>query len=432
LRLASLTDLAAAAVPCPSCDVALAPTSVRAAGIAIVVEATCPECGGNFAFDWPAGHALLHPVLVERHTGAVYTDGGSLWYARAFVRCLATRERATRVQITVTGECGAGRNAILVNCLDYVYSHSLLKLLSAARHLRESPGDDVVVIAPKLLRWLVPSGAVVIEVDLPLSQGTEWVEGLDSTVEEVLAPAGAVRISPAVSQPDVAPLDLTLLGEDLTPSAHPQHSAAPLQIGFSLRDDRLWLGPARRWVTIVRRLPGKRLTHRLLVRLQHGNYTSLARQLRKQHPEARLVAFGIGEPQGLPDYVDDLRTRGPVREEAAYLDEYRSCRVVVGIHGANLLLPSLLAGAVVDLLPNSKLPNINQDLIIPRESAGEPKLLLFRYRLVPEECTPDTVAAVALSVIDDADWHHRNMIDNRRAYEIAGWLQPISWREATP
>jgi hypothetical protein len=80
--------------------------------------------------------------------------------------------------------------------------------------------------------------------------------------------------------------------------------------------------------------------------------------------------LGIGQPQGLPDYIDDLRTPGAIREESHWLDEYRRCRVVVGIHGANLLLPSLLAGAVVELLPTRRLRNITQDLNIPRESAS--------------------------------------------------------------
>jgi hypothetical protein len=31
-------------------------------------------------------------------------------------------------------------------------------------------------------------------------------------------------------------------------------------------------------------------------------------------------------------------------------------------------------------------------------------------------------------VIEDASWHQRNMIDNRRAYNTPGWLRPIKWR----
>jgi hypothetical protein len=438
VKLEQLPDRTAAAVPCPGCGVPLTPTSVRVAGLAIVVDGRCPSCRREFAFDWPAGHALLHPALVDRETGAVHAAGAD-WYARRFAHLVASESTPAPAEITVSGACTQGRNAILVNCLDFRYSHVLLKLMSTARHLRESPDDDVVVIAPKPLRWLVPAGVVVIETDGRLGTGgTEWIAGLDGVVEDVLAGSASVRISPAVSQPDVTPLDLARLGEDLTPSTngHNGAGAASLQIGFALRSDtrhdlgdRLWLGRPAFWLRIARRLLPGRLESGLLLRRQHRNYGKLADRIRARHPEARFVAFGIGEPRGLPGYVQDLRTPEPTREESPWLDEYRRCNVVVGAHGATLNLPSLLAGAVVDLIRPFQLPNISQDLIIPRDSSSEPKLTLFRYRLIPEECGPDSVAAITLSVIDDAEWLHQNMIDNRQAYETPGWCRPIAWRQ---
>jgi hypothetical protein len=394
----------------------------------IVVEACCSVCGGVFAFDWPAGHALLHPALVDRQTGAVYADGSD-WYVRRFVRCLATQEAPASLEINVSGACREGRRAIVVNCLDFVYSHVLLKLMSAARHVHESPEDDVVVIVPKLLKWLVPPAAVVVEVDFPMGpRGTEWAGGLDAVVEDVLAPSAEIRISPAVSQPEVGPLELAALAEDLTPSPAIR-SAGPLQIGFALRNDRQWLASSRSWLRIAERMLPSRLAQAVVLRQQHRNYADLARRIREQHPGARFIAFGMGRPGGLPAYVDDLRTPGPTREERAWLDEYRRCHVVVGVHGATMLLPSLLGGAVVNLIRAYQLPNIAQDLIVPRGDAPDPKLALFRYRFLPEESTPETVAATVLSVVDDADWFHRNMIGNRCAYEKPGWVRPITWRK---
>lgn len=431
MRLEKLVDLAAVAVPCPYCDADLSPASVRVAGLAIVVDANCPGCGGEFAFDWPAGHALSHLALVDRKSGAVHADGSG-WYVRRFTQCLNSEETPLSAEITVSGSCRSGHEAILVNCLDFLYSHVLLKLMSGPRHMRESPDDDIVVIVPRLLRWLVPRGAVVIEVDVPLEKGAEWVEGLDATVEAVVAPAKTVRISPAVLHSEITERDLAQLGENLTPSSGTPDDSMPLQIGFCLRTDRLWLGHLPVWIRAARRLLPARYTHGLLLRRQSQNYARLARHVLDRHPDARFVALGIGQPQGLPDYIDDLRTPGAIREESHWLDEYRRCRVVVGIHGANLLLPSLLAGAVVELLPTRRLRNITQDLIIPREGASEPKLVLFSHRIVPQECTPETVAAIATSMIEDASWHQRNMIDNRRAYDRPGWLRPINWRPVTP
>jgi hypothetical protein len=422
-----LADLAALAVPCPSCDGTLSATSVCVAGMPIIVSASCSGCGRAFDFDWPAGHALLHPVIIDRETRAVHVGGGD-WYARRVVGCLASRENPASVEITVRGECRPGREAVLVNCIDFVYSHVLLKLMSAPRHMRESPDDDVVVIVPKLLAWLVPAGVIAIEVDLPLGRGAEWVEGLDTTVEAVLTPSKAVRISPAISQPDVTSRDLAMLGVDLAPSQSLDRGDASLQVGFIPRDDRLWIGPPNLMLRLARRVLPKRLVQGLHLRRQHRNYAKVARRVRERHPHARFIALGIGHRGGLPAYVEDLRTPGPVREELPWLEDYRRCHVIVGNHGANMLLPSLLAGAVVELLPAWKLYCFGEDLIIPRESIQDPRWCLFRYRVLPEASSPDTVAATVLSVIDDADFLRRNYIENRRAYETVGWPWPITWR----
>jgi hypothetical protein len=425
--IAKLVDVEALAVPCPGCEGTLTPTDVSIAGMPIIVSASCSGCGRSFYFDWPAGHALLHPVVVDRESGAVHI-GGADWYARRVLRCLASRETPASVEITVRGECRPGREVVLVNCIDFLYSHVLLKLMSAPRHMRESPEGDVVVVIPKLLAWLVPHGVVAIELDLPLARGVEWVEGLDETVEEVLTPSSAVRISPAVSQPDVTNRDLALLGVDLTPSQNLHRDHTSLQVGFILRNDRLWSGTSSLPLRLVRRLLPKRRVQELLLRRQNRNYAKLARRLRQRHPDARFVAFGIGRRGGLPAYVEDLRTPEPAHEELPWIEDYRECHVVVGVHGANMLLPSLLSGAVVELLPAFKLRDFAEDLIIPRESNPDPKMALFRYRILPEASSPGTVAATVLSVIDDATFLRRNLIENRRAYESVGWPEPITWR----
>jgi hypothetical protein len=117
-----------------------------------------------------------------------------------------------------------------------------------------------------------------------------------------------------------------------------------------------------------------------------------------------------------------------MREESECLEAYRQCHVAVGVTGSNMLLPSLLGGAVVELLSNFQLRNVGEDFIIPRGSSPDPKVALFRYRILPEESSPATVAATVLSLVDDADFKRRNFVENRRAYETPGWPQPIAWR----
>jgi hypothetical protein len=299
----------------------------------------------------------------------------------------------------------------------------LLKVMSVAKHMREAPDDDVVVIVPRLLSWLVPDEAVTVEVDMLLSSGDHWVAGLDEAVEEVLEPCSEVRIAPAVSQPEITADDLRML--DLRPE---RDGEIPLQIGLVLRNDRVWFGPHSVPLRVTGRLP-RRFAEPRLRRLQDRNCARLAHCVRERHPDARIVALGIGQPGGLSAEIEDLRTPGPIREESAWLDEYRRCRVIVGVHGSALLLPSLLAGGVVDLVPISKLDHtFLTDLIIPVGSIEHPKLALFRYRMLPLESSPETVAANVLSIIDSADFQRRNVIENAQAHGSADWPHQFDWR----
>ena len=68
---------------------------------------------------------------------------------------------------------------MLLNCLDTLYGHSLLKLLNAQHYLDRPPDIDLIEIAPSFLARIMPDGvAQVWEVGLPLRRGTDCDEWL--------------------------------------------------------------------------------------------------------------------------------------------------------------------------------------------------------------------------------------------------------------
>jgi hypothetical protein len=224
-------------------------------------------------------------------------------------------------------------------------------------------------------------------------------------------------------------LDLAALGTGHTAQTFWARSEHRPQVTLILRDDRQWLGAPSLLLAPARRLLPRRALRALHDRRQRRQFAEVAARLRRELPEVRVIAVGLGRAGGLPDEVQDLRRPAPTPdEELAWLAEYARSQVVLGVHGSNMLLPSALAGAVVDLLPASKLRNITQDLIIAGASEREPKLCLFRYRILPETTAPRAVAQTMLSILADAEFHHRNTIENRAAHGAVGWTRPISWR----
>lgn len=415
-------------IECPRCGGALAYEDVLFAGLPILVESRCRGCGGAYLVDWPAGHALLHPTIIDVGSREVFFDGAE-WYPRALERLLESRPDARAIPAAVRTRAPAHRTAIVVNCVDYVYGHCLLKLLSGLRVIHDADAD-VIVVAQKQVSWLLPATVhTVVELDLPLRGARSWLGGLDETMKGLLARYSSVQIAPTPSQPQLTADDLGLAAPHLTPSPfwEGNEPGAP-QITLLLREDRLWGRRPSRLGLLGRALPPTgRLPKALAIRAQNHRFAKVVRHVRAAVPEVRVVAIGLGRTGRLPGSVLDLRkTRIDSSDELSWCGEYARSRVVLGVHGSHLLLPSALAGAVIDLLPSHKLPNIAQDLIIAGESESEPKLCLFRYRILPAHIDPKTVAETVVSIIRDADRHHLNMIRNREATG-RDWPRPFLW-----
>jgi hypothetical protein len=164
-----------------------------------------------------------------------------------------------------------------------------------------------------------------------------------------------------------------------------------------------------------------------LVRYQNLKFRRVAKKLKELIPDLRITVVGIGTTGQFPEYVVDLRqARMTPENERRWCLEFSRSDVVLGVHGSHLLLPSMLAGAVVELLPPSKLRNITQDLIVSDEP--EPKLCLFRYRILATQTGTEMVARTIASVLGDAEMHYLNIIGNKATLTQAGWPRPVNWK----
>ena len=175
-RLMSASVLARLApsfeLSCPRCHESLVYDDIHFVGMPILIACHCSQCHVAYLLDWPAGHALLHPTIVEVESGAAHFDGRE-WYPRLLERLIASRKHPTAAHIDVRGLGSGGSTVIVVNCIDFLYGHCVLKTLSGLRYSRDAdPDADVVMIVQQNVSWLVPSTVdIVIEVDVPLSDG---------------------------------------------------------------------------------------------------------------------------------------------------------------------------------------------------------------------------------------------------------------------
>ena len=111
-----------------------------------MAESRCDLCGEQYLVDLPVGHALWDGVIYNRRRNEVANFRAGLpnnpsWYVTAFRKSLEETPWMSP-KIRRHKRSDACRMTV-VNCLDSVYGHALLKLLNVQRHLERDSGGTV-------------------------------------------------------------------------------------------------------------------------------------------------------------------------------------------------------------------------------------------------------------------------------------------------
>lgn len=338
-------------------------------GMRCLARLECAGCAGTWYADLPVGHGLYYPSLLDANTGRAYDDVGRTWFTQWLEESFASPD-AHELDIDVE-TIGEVRAPILLNCLDGLYGHALLKLLNAQWYLDHTPDRSLVVIVPSWLRWLVPRGVAEIwTVHASPTRIRGWLSSLDERLQERFSSFANVALSVAFPHPATADFEM----ERFT-------GVRPFDPGWWLdvRD------PVVTWVWRDDRVWGRN------ARDQARRVDAVASHLTQLRPDARLQVVGAGSRSNALSRADDMRMRFPigVDTERAWCAAYALSHIVVGIHGSNMLLPSAHAGSVLELLPADRSGNLGQD-ILPVTS--EPVDTLLRYRFISDRTGPRDVA----------------------------------------
>ena len=362
---------------CPRCEVRLEPLGWTIPGMRTLADLACKRCGRRFFGDLPSGFGLMYPCLVDQESGEVHDPYGGWWFAKWLAEAWRTKNSAV-LPLKVESVREPVR-PVLLNCLDGLYGHSLLKLLNAQYYLDRTPEHDLVVMVTRALRWLVPEGVAEVWVlDVDALQARGWSDWLAGRVADRFGAFEELSLSLAVPHPD--PSDYTLARfTGVEPRETDSASGEPPVVTFAWRSDRSW----RPW--------GVRGSERRALE-------ALVRRLRRRLGGVDFALCGIGDPGGIGGVRDLRSARMSPEVELDWCQRYAASDVVLGIHGSNMLLPSGHAPAVIELVPDVRLGNLAQSLL-PR--ADDLRDALFRYRLLPASSSPAAVARVVEALIGE-------------------------------
>lgn len=373
-------------IHCAYCGTVLKKCRFFFQGIHLCNQAQCDQCQQTVIADLPIGQAAFTPYQVHLESKQLYGDARSRnWFGEPFLYSLLhPSNRDVELEIDIKKK--NIKKVVFLNCLDYLYGHSLLKLFNLSIHLRKK--EQVVVLCQKNLRWLVPdSVAEVWTVDIPFSRMQEFYPSLHKRVERELSRFEKVELAPAHSHPLYPNIPLH------TGYQPHRFSDKKYRITFIVRDDRLWVDPIA-----PQRFPFLRNLQRIW---QYLKILQLFGLLRNKFPDAQFTVAGMGEQvYWLPRWIDQqLFQQINMDIEKQLCQVYTESRVVIGVHGSNMLLPSALAGAVVDLMPPDRWGNFAQDIVY--REGEDPRVTSFLRRYLPIKIMIPNLMTIISSVIND-------------------------------
>ena len=389
---------------CPHDNQQLQVTGWYIPGMRNVADLKCPECGREYYGDLQAGHGLYYPQLLDKDTGNVRDPLIVNWFA-SWLHNSYTNRSNKPIGFHEEKFRQIIHRPLLLNCLDAVYGHSLLKLLNAQYYIDHCPDFDLIVLVPKTIRWMVPDGVAAIwTVNLPFKRGIEWNEWLGAELHRRLSLYNECWLGVAYSHPHNISIKRFTRVHPFQIGEWYEHFEKPT-ITFIWREDRHWVGDII-W------LPYYHLLRKIRPNnfLQRRKIVSLATRLRRIYPRLDFAVVGLGRSGGIPCWITDLRsTKIDDEVEKAWCERYASSHVVIGVFGSNMLLPSAHAGATIELMPPDRWGNLIQDLLLPDIDGRE---TLLRYRIIPLSFSIFELGIVIQSLLQNYGFMMLNM-DNK-------------------
>lgn len=192
---------------CPNCGAPLEPDGWLMPGMRALATLTCPGCGREFYGDFPSGHAIDSPTLLDTETGETTQFGReSPFFEKWLGESYADRSEED-VSVSVEGETDP-EDPAFCNCLDALYGHALPKLLDVQRFV-DCDNIDVVVVVQSNLAWLVPEGvAATVTVGLPLGRRYEWNDHVAAEFADIAAEWETVSLCRVDPHPDPSTFDI--------------------------------------------------------------------------------------------------------------------------------------------------------------------------------------------------------------------------------
>lgn len=377
---------------CPYCAFPLLPGDFIWQGIHFCIKSQCFKCKIDFIEDIPVGHGEHYKYIIDITNNNLLGPAlGNKWLGLPLKRSIHNpNPRLIKFDIEVLHRTD---RIIILNCIDFLYGHALLKLLNAQKHIDNNREYGLVLLIQPFLRWLVPDGVAEIwTVDIPLKEAQDFYPSLGEQINAQLERFSTVQISNATAHP--ANFDITRF----TRVNKHDFSNPFFRITFIWREDRPWLKN-----NILRRAIKHIEPLKYLLYLQNYKVVNIFTELKKHFPNASFCVTGAGNYTSFPYWIDDRRVKRHTPElESELCKIYSESRMIIGVHGSNMLLPSAHAGITIDLVPDDRWHNLTQDILyqVPDGESADDRLTAWRHQYLPLDTSIRSITISMKSLLE--------------------------------
>ena len=393
---------------CPECQARMPMVnSISIRSIHAMADCRCNHCGLKFCQILPVGHHVEDQLSISKGEQRYYQcPSTEPWLFDSLVKAhTGVQSGEVKIEKVVFRHC---EHVVILNTLDYLYGHVLLKLYNAVYHLDHHKDLGLILVIPKSFEWLIPAGcAEAWIVDLKLSSLAYHHDSIQHYVSNEFSRFTSIYLSKAYSHPDFTTIDISRFTK-VNPFDLDRFTESEPTVTFVLRQDRWWLPAVSHYwfFRACRKAKVLRWGARLLSLQQNRLVKKTIKHIRKNLPGVNVFLVGLGDAGSFRSYGEDLRTSKLDHSiETSWCNVYSRSHVVIGIHGSNMLLPTALAAGCVEILPTERYGNMVQDLSVRYRDRRQ----LFLYRFADQYTSSRSVAAKALAIIKHYDHYHKNM-----------------------
>jgi len=400
---------------CPCCGAEKTKLhEVSVPGTHWIVHHNCIVCGSSFIGSLPVGHTIDLQLHWDKTKHKLFTENTAdvraiKWLPAVFEK-FVTDVRTDNITIRKLIFKKTNR-VVILNTLDAIYGHSLLKLYNAQYHLDKNEELGLVLIVSKSFEWLIPSGcAEAWVVDLPLGDLKYSHSEIDKFVQKEMMRFAEVFVSKAYSHPDFSKVDIERFTGIRPFDLNTFNSTTPC-FTFVLRADRPWLrnGITGGFHWLFMKFKMLKLVEGFFAADQNYLVKTTIAKIKRHIPTAEIFVTGFGKRGHFKDATGDERYDKVNDEiERKWCSIYSKSHIVIGVHGSNMLLPTAFAAGCLEILPEFRTYNIAQDLSVRYND----KRQIFLYRFVDQFISPRTLATKAIAMVKDYNSFYRNMILN--------------------